>query len=140
MLESRKGVRLNAHVIKQREGEIELVIDARSDMPIGRMLHGLLRMESGFTQLAKEPLRFQFNVYYPVRIAVQRTLGGMGIGAGLLGVPRLLLFLYKGKEPISFKDLDFVTVWPYFLSFLLLLACIYLALRIWLNALRESER
>jgi hypothetical protein len=151
ILESRRGVRLNEHIINQREGELELTIDARSDMPIGRTLHGVLRMESGFTQLAKEPLRFQFNVHYPFMIAVRRVLAGAGIGAGLLGLPRLVLSLLDGKKPTSLARLNFTEVvshathfemalWPFFVALLVLLVCIYTALRIWLTALRGSER
>ena len=104
-------------------------------------LNGITALEGGFTQLAKEPLRFQFNVFYPLMIAIRRILAGAGIGAGLLGLPRLLLFLCNGTKTASFNDPWASSfVWPFFVAFLVLLVCIYTALRIWLKALRGSER
>ena len=83
--------------------------------------------------------------------AVCRVLAGAGIGAALLGLPRLVLFLLDGKQPASLDRLRFdevydhamhwqMSLWPFFIVLLVLLACTYVALRIWLHALRGSER
>ncbi len=120
-------------------------------MPIDKLLQGIIRGESGFTELAHAPLSFQYRVHYPLIMAVRRIAIGAGIGAGLLGLPRLLLTTFKGDAPIPLNRLDVGKIavqalhleFPllnFFLAFLVLLFCIYFALRIWLIALRGSER
>lgn len=150
-LEARSGLRLNEQRINMREGVIELTIDAETDIPVFRILNGALKFEGGgFTQLHNAPLRFQYQVTYSTDIVVRRMLIGAGIGAGLMGLPRLILSLLGMNKLAEWPhDLNELAVapqhwsfpyWAVVMAFCVLVACIYVGLRVWLKAFRESER
>jgi len=150
-LQALPGVRLNEQRINQREGTIELTIDGDADLPVFKLLTGIIDFTSGFTQLVKAPHRFRYKIDFPTELVIKRVLAGAGIGAVLLGFPRLFLALIDHNQPFSMERLNMPNLqmapqqyhfplWTIFVSFLVLLGCIYAGLRIWLLAFKRSER
>lgn len=143
------GVQLNNHIVRQREGTVEIAVDPRH-IPSGKAFTARLEFESTIAQAANLPLRFTFTIVFPLDITVRLMLAGAGIGAVLLAIPRLILALITEGGLVSPADFSLGTLWdeiagwqypslPYIIAFLVMLACLYAGLRIWLWALRRSK-
>lgn len=144
------GLRLHDHVVNTRSGEVHLTIDSRQDIRAGHVFWAALRWESGIAQLTKPPEEFSYRVVYPIGFAIQRVLLSAGIGAALIGVPRIILTIMGMGRPVSLDDLAIDNVWGgvregglplvlFIIGLFILAACVYFGLRIWFRAYRRSE-
>lgn len=143
------GMQLNGHIVRGREGAVEITIDPRH-IPSGRSFTARLDFESTIAQADGAPARFTYRIVFPTDITVRLMLAGAGIGAVLLGVPRLVLSLIGRPGPVLPGDIEVADLWDrianreypyslYIVAFLLMCACVYAGLRIWLWALRRSK-
>jgi len=146
------GIRLSERLIRAREGIIALVFEPGQDIPCEK--HCQLQMEfiSGVARPEKAgPLKINYRVIYPLENTLLRILAGAGIGALILGLPRLLLALYRYWQPLTWQNGNLDTLWDgswnwqfpqldLVCALVVLLIFVYLALRFWLQALRKSVR
>ena len=143
------GVQLNGHIVRGRDGAVEIAIDPRH-IASGKSFTARLDFESTSAQAVGAPVRFTYSIVFPLAITARLMLIGAGIGAVLLAVPRLFLSLIGKPDPVSSRDIEIDPLWDqiaarefpyhlYVLAFLVLCACVYAGLRIWLWALRRSK-
>jgi len=146
---SQPGMQLKDHIVRQREGSVEIAIDPRH-IPSSKAFSAKLELESTFAEAANMPARFTYTIVFPLDITVRLMLAGAGIGAVLLAIPRLMLSFLTDGKPVSPADFTLnnlwdeiarweFSYWQFIVAFLVMLACLYAALRIWLWALRRSK-
>jgi hypothetical protein len=145
------GLQLNTPLVTQREGTVEIAFIPGHDIPSGRTHSARLDFESANTTAEKTPFKFIYRASFPLESTLLSMLAGAGIGAGLLCLPRLVLALLNGAQDVSLKDFTTDGLWDriarlgfpgweYVVSFVVLFFCIYAGLRIWLWAIRQSQR
>jgi len=143
------GMQLNHHILRRREGTVEIAIDPQH-ITSGKSFTARLDFESTIAQVTNAPVKLTYTIVFPLAITLRLMLAGAGIGAVLLALPRLLLALAGDGKPVSPHDFPIDTLWDeiaewqfpsytYIIAFLAMLACLYAGLRIWLWALRRSK-
>jgi len=149
LIGARPGIALAEPLIRQREGTVELVFIAQADIPAGTTHWARLDFESTLAQLAGSPVRFSYRMTYPWEDTAKRVLAGAGIGAVLLGLPRMVLsLLTSGSSSAEITDVGTLWEvvsqwqfpwWEYVVAFLLFLGALYVGLVIGLWLLRRSK-
>ena len=147
---SHSGIHLGSHSIADREGEIALIVDANNDIPVSFRFTASLALQSGFTEIAGQPVSISYAVTYPVANTLVRMAVGGAVGAVALGIPRWALSAMGQPRSLSPLDLGIsdlwtsVTQWQFariedIVGLLILLGCLYLAGGVGFAALRRVE-
>lgn len=148
VLNNAPGVKLSSYAVNGRSGEVEVTIDATHDLVAHLIYQSTIRLESGIARLRPDPLRFSYRVDFPAVITSKRVIIGALIGAVLLGVVRILLYLMGARHPVPWLGITSIRYelthapYPFYiytLALLVLLIVIYIGLKIWFRALRKSE-
>lgn len=148
--DARPGVQLVDPVLRQRNGALEIVIDPDNDIPSGKGFRAALHFESGIAKISHAPIVFTYRVEYPLEATMRCLLAGAGIGAVLLGLPRLVTAIVDGGMVYWLTQFTTGGLWEQIAAYeyplrasiaglLVFLVCLYFGLRIWLWALRRSK-
>ncbi|HEY3377689.1 MAG TPA: protein kinase [Armatimonadota bacterium] len=144
------GVRIHEHLLRQRDGSVELTLDAKQGQRAFSTTQVTLDITGGIARLANAPVTFSYRIEYPSSVTVMRVLAGAGIGLGVLGLPRIAAALLHEDHVIVVTGAMLSTLWeriytwrfPYVgvtVGILLMLVCLYYGIRVWITALRSSE-
>jgi serine/threonine protein kinase len=145
------GLQLGEHLIRKRQGSIELKMESKNEIPVSRPFQARLALESQYTQLVDHQVPISYGVMFPTAGTLSRIAAGAAIGAGFMGGARLLIMGVGAARPIGASDLAFDRLWDEtvkgnFPGAGLLIAGVLLgtfgygAFRTWLWALREHAQ
>jgi len=84
------GIWLSDQLIENREGSVQLTLDASEDLPASRRFQDSLVLEGGFTQLEGGAKGFGYGATLPVWGTIGRVGLGAALGAALLGGVRYI--------------------------------------------------
>ena len=144
------GVAMTDHLIRQREGTLEITLDTKQGQHTARSYSVTLLTEGGIIALRNSPARFSYRLEFPREMMAIRLLTGAGIGAALFGIPRLIAALCGAWRPLTIYDIDLNETWDatvqsqfphlaYVIGLIVFLAGLYYGIRIWIRAIRESH-
>jgi len=146
------GIHINQPTVRQREGKLEVTIDGRQNLPASKTFCTMMSFNSGIARMVNPPLLIRFRARFPWQTTVRRVAIGAGVGALALGVPRLVLayFLLHSTQVIWYDEQIVNNMWMgigqgqfplvrYMIGVVVLGACLFLPLRLWFRAFRESE-
>lgn len=144
------GVTLGEHVISVRTGSTELRLTSGADTTGTKVYQGKLVLESGVAELAGGPLQVRYHIGFPHAVTLERVLAGAALGAFLLGFPRLIAWLLGQQGIFHWTQIDIKALWDdavnlrfstlgIVLLALLLGLGLFLAWRLWINAVKEAE-
>ena len=147
------GLQLSENVLRAREGSLALNFTLTREMASGKSCQARVELDSGIARAVNAPVKINYRMVFPAEATTLRVAIGAGIGAGIIGLPRLLAALLGRPNPFAGDELlpgtlwDTVTAdkwqfpqWDLAVALLILLVCIYFGLRIWLQALKNSLR
>ena len=150
VLSSSSGVRVDDYLLRGREGTFEITVDSRQDLLAFKTYELSFTLKSGIAELVNSPVKFSYRIFISTTLIYKRLFAGMGLGAAVFGIPRLVATLINRSAPHSLathgfpSDLDQILhnrfpLAGHALMLLLLLVGLYYAIHIWISALLESE-
>ena len=139
------GLQLGEHQLRKRQGQVELRLESRNEIPVSRPFQALIKLESPFTQLAGGELTVPYGVSFPTQKTLLQIAAGASLGAALMGGARWII-MSMIPYPVTTNGLD--KIWSntasgnvssgsLFVAALVIAGFGYAGFRLWMWALKN---